>query len=88
MNADASKFSLDELAEWERDFNDAMNAERAEDEYLDAAYSEKVKAQFANLDKEFGLPSHPLEVDGDGMPVMGPYAFGMSTTPFPFLVSI
>lgn len=80
MNADTSKVSLEELAQWEKDFNEAMNAERAEEGWMDdAAYAEKVTAQFADLDKEFGLPTYPLHVDEDGIPVMVPYTFGMFT---------
>jgi hypothetical protein len=64
---------LEELAEWEKEFNEAMSAER---EDADLEYNEAIKAQFAGLDSEFGLPSQEFKVDGDGMPMMGLYQFG------------
>jgi hypothetical protein len=71
------------MAQWEKEFNEAMNAGR---EDLDQDYDQDISAQFAGLNREFGL-NEGFEVDNDGMPVMGPYAFGVQFFPRDFGVS-
>lgn len=74
-----SNATLEELAQWEKEFNEAMTAER---EGAETEYDEAIKTQFSGLDQEFGLPNEGLKVDGDGMPVMGLYKFGERRPPF------
>jgi hypothetical protein len=62
------------MAQWEKEFNEAMNAGR---EDFDQDYEQDINAQFAGLNREFGLPNEGFTVDEDGMPVMGPYTFGL-----------
>lgn len=72
INAAPSAATLEEMAQWEKEFNEAMTAGREE---ADQEYDEAIKAQFSGLDKEFGLPNEEFKVDGEGMPVMGLYQF-------------
>jgi hypothetical protein len=73
INAAPSGATLEEMAEWEKEFNEAMTAER---EDADLEYDEAIKSQFAGLNREFGLPNEDFKVDEEGMPVMGLYQFG------------
>jgi hypothetical protein len=68
-----SNATLEEMAEWEKEFNEAMTAER---EDADLEYDEAIKTQFVGLDREFGLPNEELKVDEEGMPIIGLYQFG------------
>jgi hypothetical protein len=73
MNVPPSNATLEEMAEWEKEFNEAMTAAREE---TDVDYDEAIKTQFAGLNREFGLPSEEFKVDETGMPIMGLYQFG------------
>jgi hypothetical protein len=73
INVPPSNATLEEMAEWEKEFNEAMTAEREE---ADLDYDEAIKAQFAGINREFGLPNEEFKVDEEGMPIMGLYQFG------------
>jgi hypothetical protein len=62
------------MAQWEKEFNEAMNAGR---EDLDQDYDQNISAQFAGLNRELGLINEGFKVDDEGMPIMGPYTFGL-----------
>jgi hypothetical protein len=76
INATPGAATLEEMAQWEKEFNEAMSAEREE---VDQEYDEEIKAQFADLDRDFGLASDMPKVDERGMPILAPYNFGMPT---------
>ncbi|KAG8784871.1 Peroxisomal membrane signal receptor PTS1 [Serendipita sp. 407] len=72
INAAPSAETLEEMAKWEKEFNEAMSSQREDG---DLSYEDAINAQFKGLDKEFGLPTEELKVDGDGMPILRPYDF-------------
>ncbi|KAG8809861.1 Peroxisomal membrane signal receptor PTS1 [Serendipita sp. 399] len=72
INAAPSAETLEEMAKWEKEFNEAMSSEREEGDFN---YDEAITAQFKGLDKEFGLPNDELKVDGNGMPILRSYEF-------------
>lgn len=64
-----SDATIDELAEWEAEYNKAMNAEREE---LDQDWG--INPKMSEINKDFGLGS--LRYDGEGFPNLSKYEFG------------
>ncbi|CCA73009.1 related to PEX5-peroxisomal targeting signal receptor [Serendipita indica DSM 11827] len=72
INAQPSNETLEEMAKWEKEFNEAMAAEREE---FDQTFEPQMNASLAGIDRDFGLATESFKVDGDGMPVLGLYPF-------------
>ena len=78
INGQPSNETLEEMAKWEKEFNEAMTAER---EDLDQSFDPQINASLAGMDRDFGLATENFKVDGDGMPILGSYPFGASFFP-------
>ena len=70
----------EDMAKWEAQFNQLMNSQR---EDLDFDYGGMMRdAWESQNDADYSLEP-PMQFDGQGVPKLDPYAFGMSTAVHP-----
>jgi peroxin-5 len=74
----------EEMAKWEAEFNQLMNARREENDWdYSAAMQQAWEEGAAELDDSF---VHNMAFDHEGLPILGPYVFGLFLPYSPFSV--